>query len=133
MIVRPLCAVAAMFVLAIPALAAPGDMTIATFMAKAEALKAKGPLALTSPDMKLLQEEGQGAGQAYRAELDAERRAGRPSSCPPHGARVSSEDLLGQMHSYPAGSRTRVTVRTAMADLFRAKFPCPRQGQSQPS
>ena len=50
--------------LAAPALAAGGDMSVATFLAKADALKAKGPMALFSPDIKVLQQEGQAAGMA---------------------------------------------------------------------
>ena len=46
------------------AAAAAGDMSVATFLAKADALKAKGPLALLSSDIKLLQGEGQAAGAA---------------------------------------------------------------------
>lgn len=110
--------------IAAPALAAPGDMSVAAFLARANALKAKGPLALLSPDIKILQGEAQAAGMAYRAQLEAERKAGHPSSCPTHGARVNSDELLAQMNGYPAGKRPQITVKSAMADLFRAKFAC---------
>ena len=42
--------------LAVPmaAIAAPGDMSVATFLNKADALKAKGPAALFSSDIGLL-------------------------------------------------------------------------------
>lgn len=108
------------------AVAAPGDMSVATFLAKADALKAKGPLALLSPDIKLLQSEAQAAGLATRAQLEAEHKAGRPGACPPKPARISSDELLGHMRAYPAAKRSAITVKTAMADLFRSKFPCPR-------
>lgn len=117
---------AGVVILAGTAVAAAGDMSVATFLAKADALKAKGPLALMSSDIGLLREEGQAAGQAYRAQLDSERKAGHPSSCPPKGVRVTSDDLMGQMRAYPAARRPQITVKTAMADMFRAKFACPK-------
>ena len=107
------------------AAAAAGDMSVATFLAKADALKAKGPLALLSSDIKLLQGEGQAAGAAYRAQLDAERKAGHPSSCPPKGVKIGGDELMAQMRKYPAATRQRTTVKAAMVDMLRAKFPCP--------
>ena len=106
------------------ATAAAGDMSVATFLAKADALKAKGMLAMLSPDIKLLQVEGQAAGAAYHAQLDAERKAGHPSSCPPKSVKIGGDDLMAQMRAYPAGVRPKVTVKAAMADMFGAKFPC---------
>lgn len=108
-----------------PALAAPGDMSVATFIAKADALRAKGPLALLSGDINLLKAEGTAAGQAYRARLAQERTSGKPSSCPPQGARITSTELLAHLNAYPAPARPRTTMRTAMADYFVRKFPCP--------
>jgi hypothetical protein len=59
--------------LAVPALAAGGEMSVATFLAKADALKARGIMALGSSDIGLLRAEGQAAGEAYRARLESER------------------------------------------------------------
>ena len=72
--------------LSAPAMAAPGDMAISVFLAKAEALKAKGMAAMFSSDIGVLMAEGKAAGQAYRAQLAQEAKAGRPSSCPPRRA-----------------------------------------------
>ena len=119
-------ACAALALVATPATAAPGDMSIAAFLAKADALKAKGPMALFSGDIKVLQTEGQAGGMAYRAQLEAERKAGHPSSCPPKAVKVSSDEVLAQMRTYPVNARGSITVKTAIADMFRAKFPCPR-------
>ena len=49
--------------------AATGDMSVATFLAKVDALKAKGPMALFSSDIGLLKNEAYAAGRAYRARL----------------------------------------------------------------
>ncbi|MEN9719207.1 MAG: hypothetical protein RIQ99_2085 [Pseudomonadota bacterium] len=99
-----------------PALAAPGDMTVATF--------AKGAMALFSSDMGLLKQEGQAAGVAYRARLGQERSAGRPSSCPPKGVQVDSGQLLGFLRTYPEPARPRTSMKTAIADYFIRTYPC---------
>ena len=109
-----------------PALAATGEMSIATFLSKADALRAKGPMALFSSDMNVLKAEGEAAGAAYRARLQAERAAGKPSSCPPPGgkARMNSDQLIAHLRSYPEGARPRVTMKAAMADYFIRTYPC---------
>ena len=104
--------------------AATGAMPVAVFLAKADALKAKGLGALGSPDIGLLKAEGQAAGQAYRARLQAERAAGKPSSCPPKGAKVNSRQLIAHLRSYPEAARARTDMRTAMADFFIKTYPC---------
>jgi hypothetical protein len=109
---------------AVPALAAPGDMSVATFLAKADALRAKGAMALFSSDYKLLQSEGRAAGQAYRVRLAGEQSQGKPSSCPPKPAPVGSDTLLAHLRSYPAEHRGHIPMRTAMADLFIKTWPC---------
>lgn len=121
---RRVLALAASLILAAPAFAAPGDMSAATFLAKADALKAKGIGALGSPDIKLLRAEGQAAGEAYRQRLQAERAQGRPSSCPPKGAKVNSDKLLAHLRTYPETTRARVSMKQAMADYFIRTYPC---------
>jgi hypothetical protein len=117
-----LCATS--LILTAPALAAPGDMSAATFLAKADALKARGIGALGSPDIKVLRSEGQAAGEAYRQRLQAERAQGRPSSCPPTGAKVSSDKLLAHLRTYPEPVRAKTSMKQAMADYFIRNFPC---------
>lgn len=120
---KTLIALSAML-LATPALAAGGDMSVATFLSKADALKAKGLMALGSSDMGLLKKEGQDAGAAYRLRLDAERKAGKPSSCPPKGTRVNSDELIAHLRTYPEAVRPRIAMKTAIADYFIKKYPC---------
>jgi hypothetical protein len=110
--------------LAAPALAVGGDMSVATFLAKADALKAKGIMALGSSDIGLLRAEGQAAGAAYKARLEAERKAGKPSSCPPKGTKVNSDKLIAFLRSYPEPARPRTTMKTAIADYFIKTYPC---------
>lgn len=117
-------ALAATLIMATPLAAAPGDMNVATFLAKADALRAKGPGALFSSDYKLLKSEGEAAGQAYRARLNAERAAGRPSSCPPKGTKVNSDKLIAHLRTYPEPVRPRVSMKQALADYFARTYPC---------
>ncbi len=121
---RALFVTAASLALIAPAHAAPGDMNVATFLAKADALKAKGPAALFSSDLKLLKSEGEAAGADYRARLNAERAAGRPSSCPPKGAKVNSDKLLTFLRSYPEHARPRTSMKQAIGDFFARSYPC---------
>jgi len=110
--------------LASPAMAAAGDMNIATFLAKADGLRAKGAMALLSSDFKVLKSEGEAAGASYRTRLQRERAAGKPSSCPPQGTRINSDQLLTHLRSYPAENRQSISIRTAMADWFIRTHPC---------
>lgn len=104
--------------------AAPGDMSVAAFLAKADALRAKGFMALMSRDYSRLKSEATAAGLDYRSRLKAERTAGRPSSCPPQPTRIDSPMLMAHLRGYPEGERARVPLKAAMADLFIKTWPC---------
>lgn len=104
--------------------AAPGDMTLATFLPRAEKLNAKGMMAVFSSDLKPLIAEVEAGFKAYRARLAVEKKAGHPSSCPPARASLSSDDILNQMRSYPPSARATTTVTTAAGDLFIKRYPC---------
>jgi hypothetical protein len=121
---RLILALFACLALAAPVLAAPGDMNVTTFLAKADALKAKGVTAMFSSDIKLLRTEGQAAGANYKARLTAERAAGRPSSCPPKGTKIDSDKLIAFLRTYPEPVRPRVSMKQAMADYFIRTYPC---------
>lgn len=102
-----------------PAIAAAGDMKVETFLAKADALKAKGVMALASSDIGLLQAEGKAAGDAYRSRIKSDRtKKLAPHSCPPSKAALKSDDLLAHFRTYSAGQRQQISVRTAFADLM---------------
>ncbi|MFC0590290.1 hypothetical protein ACFFF7_12775 [Novosphingobium aquiterrae] len=115
---------AAAAMLATPALAAPGDMTVATFLAKVDGLKAKGMMALLSSDIKVLKAEGMAAGETYRKRLEAERTQGRPSSCPPKGSTINSNQLIAHLNTYAPAVRPATSLKTAFADYFIKTWPC---------
>lgn len=117
-------AIAIAIAFAAPALAAAGDMNVATFLAKADALKSQGAMAMFSGDIDVLKGEGKAAAESYKARLLKERAAGHPSSCPPQGTGINTDELLGHLRSYPANVRPRVSMKQAMADFFIRKYPC---------
>ena len=102
-----------------------GTMSVAVFMAKAEALRAKGAMAFFSSDVGLLKDEVAGSAKAFRRQLKVEAASGRPSACPPERAALTSDDILAHMRGYPAAARPRIPVSDAVADLLRKRFPCP--------
>jgi hypothetical protein len=103
----------------------PGTMPVAVFLAKAEALRAKGAMALFSSDYGQLKAEVAGAAQAFRRQIKAQATNGTPSACLPERAALSSDDVLAHMRSYPANARARIPVADAVADLLRKRYPCP--------
>ena len=103
----------------------PGAMPVSVFMAKAEALRAQGAMALFSSDIGVLKAEVSGSAQAFRQRVKVEAANGRPSACPPEHAALTSDDLIAQMGSYPANARARIPVSEAVADLLRKRYPCP--------
>lgn len=123
---RMFAMLAVVLLLPVAALAAPGDMSVATFLAKAEALQAKGVTAMFSSDVGVLKSEGKAAGQHYKARLQAEKAQGRPSSCPPPGVKINSDELVAFLRTYPTAARPRVSMKQAMADYFIKKYPCPK-------
>jgi hypothetical protein len=101
------------------------SMPVSEFLAKAEALQRKGPLALFSSDIGKLKAEVQNSGKALRAEQEAARNAGRtPATCMPAKAAVSSNELLAHLRTIPPAQRG-IPVKAAFASLLARKYPCP--------
>lgn len=101
-------------------------MSVAEFIAKSEALRAKGLLALTSSDITVLRDEVKAAATAYRAKLKADIAAGRkPSSCPPPVGQssIDGKDVLAYFKSLPAAQQKQ-SVRTAFPGLMIQRYPC---------
>jgi hypothetical protein len=103
------------------------NMPVSKFLAKADGLKKKGPLALFSGDIKVLKAEIQNSAKAYGADLRSARKAGKPThSCPPEGTTLSmnSNELLGYFNSIPPAQRG-MSVKTAFYNMMAKKYPCP--------
>lgn len=101
------------------------SMPVSTFLAKADALQKKGPLALMSRDLGLLKREVGAAGTSLRDERLALIAAGRkPAYCPPAKSSLNSDELLAVMRTIPAEGRPRTDVRAALKALMVRKYPC---------
>lgn len=114
-----LVAVGAM--IASPALAMPAT----TFLAKADALMAKGPMALFSKDIGLLKAEGARVGNELKAErlaLVAQRKSA--SYCPPPKSSLSSDELIKGMRRIPKTELAKMQFKDAMRRVLEQKFPC---------
>lgn len=110
---------------AVAANAAPGDMSVATFLAKAEKLQAKGMMALMSSDIGVLKAEAKAAGTRYRSMLKADAANKRqPHSCPPAKATYNSNDLMKHLTSYTIEERQKTNIATATADMMKKRYPC---------
>lgn len=106
--------------------AAPGDMSVATFLEKADRLESRGPLALLSSDFGVVKREIEASADAYKTRIDSDKDAGRaPHSCPPEaGGSLNSDELLAHFRSYPVAARSRTTVRRGFFDMMARRYPC---------
>ena len=85
---------------------APGDMSVAAFLARAGQIERLGPLAIATPEAHYLKGEVIAAGKRYKARIDAERKAGRrTTSCPPESGTLTPEQWLAHLRSYPPQSQ----------------------------
>jgi hypothetical protein len=102
---------------------AANAMSVADFLGKADALKAKGMMAMFSSDVSVLKAEVQSAATAYRADLAAGKP---PRSCPPPkgSAKMDSDELMANFRTIPAPQRATTSVRAAFANYMAKRFPC---------
>ena len=117
---------ASLLLLAVPAAASAQSMNAELFYKKAVALKANGPMALLSRDLKLVVNEGKAAGLQARATRLAAVKAGQvPRYCPPAAAqRMGPEEYMTELGEIPAPQRTRITMTEATTRILARKFPC---------
>lgn len=106
--------------------AAASSMSVQTFLAKADKLQKKGPLALLSGDLKLLMSQIKSDAAALRAENKALAAAGKPKAyCTPEGGvKLSNRDVLGAMQAVPPAQRASTSTKAAMRAYFARRFPC---------
>ena len=123
---RALAVAAAVAAIAFPSSAMA--MPAAEFLARADALIAKGPFALFSSDYRLLKKVGEDTGAQLRAEREAQVRAHRPTAyCPPDGVvRMGDREMVAGLHRIPREALARMDIKTAMRLVVAAKYPCPR-------
>lgn len=105
---------------------APGDMSVASFLARADSIERLGPLAIATPEGIRLKGEVVAAGKRYKARIDAERKAGRKTtSCPPESGSLTPDEWLAHLRRYPVAVRKSVSVYSAFDALMKKRYPCP--------
>ncbi len=113
--------------LAVAAMVVPGTaqaMTVDQFLARANALKAKGMMAMLSPDVGVLKSEMAEALQAWQAQKAARKAAGKPPlACAPEGTTMSRDEMLAALAALPPAQRAG-SVRDGVARMFIARYPC---------
>jgi hypothetical protein len=103
------------------------NMPVSTFLEKADALKAKGMMAMLSSDIGLLKAEVQAAALSYRKERKAAEAAGRkPEVCPPEKGSLNTDELTASFRAIPAEARPRTTIKQAWIGFMKRKYPCPK-------
>ncbi len=106
------------------AMPASAAMTVGTFLARANALRDQGPMALMSPDFPILKAEAKAATSQLKAERAARAAAGRPPiACVPEGESVGIMDMLDGLSSLPAADQKR-PLKDGYARVLAKRFPC---------
>ncbi len=109
-------------VLGLVAAPAHAEMSVGTFVTKADALKKKGVMAMMSSDIGLLKREMGAVTVAYRNDIKSARTSGKPPhSCPPAKGSMSSDDLIAHFRTLPANT----AIKTGFYGLMKKKYPCP--------
>lgn len=107
--------------MAMPASAA---MTVGTFLARANALRDQGPMALMSPDFPALKAEAKAATTQLKAERAARAAAGKPPiACVPEGESVGIMDMLDGLSDLPASYQKR-PLKDGYARVLANLYPC---------
>ena len=103
------------------------SMPVPQFLAKADSLKKKGPLALLSGDLSVLKKEVTESARLLRAErIDAPTAGRKPAYCPRKDAgSLGAEEVLSHFRSIPPTQAARMQVKDGMRGLLAKKFPCP--------
>ena len=106
------------------AMPASAAMTVQTFLARANALRAQGPMALMSPDFPALKAEAKAATTQLKAERAARAAAGKPPiACVPEGESVGIMDMLDGLSDLPASYQKR-PLKDGYARVLANLYPC---------
>ncbi|TCP93613.1 hypothetical protein C8J42_10162 [Sphingomonas sp. PP-CE-1A-559] len=106
------------------AMPASAAMTVGTFLARANALRDQGPMALMSPDLPALKAEAKAATNQLKAERAARAAAGKPPiACVPEGESVGIMDMLDGLNELPASYQKR-SLKDGYARVLANLYPC---------
>ena len=99
-------------------------MTVGTFLARANALRDQGPMALMSPEFPALKAEAKAATTQLKAERAARAAAGKPPiACVPEGESVGIMDMLDGLSELPASYQKR-PLKDGYARVLANLYPC---------
>lgn len=102
-------------------------MPASDFLRRADALRARGPIALFSPDLKRLQKAAEDAGDELHNEHAAQVAAGRRSDyCSPVSKYLGPRELLEGLHAIPPAQLRQMDIKQAMHAIFQRNYPCPK-------
>jgi len=106
------------------AMPASAAMTVQTFLARANALRDQGPMALMSPDFPVLKAEAKAATTQLKAERAARAAAGKPPiACVPEGESVGIMDMLDGLAALSAVDQKR-PLKDGYARVIAKRYPC---------
>ncbi|TCQ10867.1 hypothetical protein [Sphingomonas sp. PP-CC-3A-396] len=106
------------------AMPASAAMTVGTFLARANALRDQGPMALMSPDLPALKAEAKAATNQLKADRAARAAAGKPPiACVPEGESVGIMDMLDGLNELPASYQKR-PLKDGYARVLANLYPC---------
>jgi hypothetical protein len=103
---------------------AQADPTVASFLARANAVREKGFFAmLVSSEGRKLQAEARRASATFKAQKHAREKAGLPPISCPEGEKLSPTAFLDELNKMPAAQRG-MPLAEGMAWVSRRRFPC---------
>ena len=111
----------------VPALSAPPG-SADNFLARAERLKARGPLAFFDSDYGRLKAEATAVGKAIGDDRIAAEKAHKPIlyCSPSPRAQLGSMEFISGLEAIPAAERARMSLKDAMVRVLQKKYPCRR-------
>lgn len=98
------------------------------FLARAERLKSKGPLAFFDSDYGRLKSEATVVGKSIGDDRIADERAGKPIlyCSPSPRADLGSFEFIRGLEAIPAAERDQMSLKEAMIRVLQKKYPCRR-------
>ena len=113
------------FLLAVVAPGVANAMPVNDFIAKADALEAKGMMAMFSGDLKTLTAAIKSDANALKAEREAAKAANRtPAYCPPGPVKMGSKEIFQAMRAVPPQDRPRTDTRDVLRAHLAKQYPC---------
>ena len=111
-------------VTALIATPASAAMTVATFLARANALKEQGVGAIMSPDFQVLRGEAKSATTQLKAERAARAAAGKPPiACIPEGESVGIMTMLDGLGALSPAEK-KLPLKDGYAKVLTKQYPC---------